>query len=1763
MDSLCNDNSFGPIVRPSCRGGFDFTLLFENAILTILPCSLIIVLGLGRLFNLRNSPRKVGNQASFAYKAVAICLLALFQLTLLIVWVYQRLHGDRVTIPAATVELVATIVLALLSHAEHLKNVRPSTILTLYLPLVVTLDIARDRTLWLMHLHLPIAVLFTVCLALKVAWVVLEAREKRNIILDKYSDINSEESAGILKRSFFGWLLPYIIHGAKREIAVEDLVELDGNLRSRYLHEAFQREWHRGKSPALVDPRKPNQLALSLLKIFKWRLLAGVLPRIGLLVFTIFQPIVIQKLIDYVSATHLPMGDATGVGLIGAVLLVYGGTALCTGVYYHTMYRLVVMIRGALISAIYEGALASHGSNENASSTLTLISADCDTIVLGLVDFHEVWASFAQIGVIMWLLARQVQWGAAAPLVLSLACVFASVLLFGRLSLYQKDWNAAIQVRLAATADMLGQMREVKFLGLSGFFTAFIQGLRVKELCISHKLRTLLVCITVIALTPMTLAPVITFIIFVAPKSTGSLVPSTAFSSLTMLSLLSQPINLLVQTAPGIAGALGCLDRIQIFLAVTRKKTNDPSDSTQIGSFSDESELQPMKTLNVNTAPLMEYVLHMSNSNLGWKKDSFVVRDLCISVSPGQSVAITGPVAGGKTTILKGILGETISAQGLIDCHGSSIAYCDQVPWLMNATIRQNIAGDHVSGLQRYKKVIKACQLEEDFMNLPDGEQTLVGSNGMKLSHGQKQRISLARTLMKRVDLALIDDVLSGLDKRTKTNVFHRVFGPHGLLKEDGSSCLLVTHDQTFLSSFDKVVALNSDGTIDHQGPIENHQSNEQCSGTSKEPSSNFRDVSDIQIQPNQQIVSTPSQDRQNGSDWTLYKYYANVCGNWNSLMYLAITVVLAFAYNFSSLWLDWWSSADSGTKESTTVKYLTVYSILGATTLGLIAVASWQLIVRMVSKSALQLHLLVLQQTMRAPVSFFASTDTGVMMNRFSEDMQLFDMGLPMAALNTTIFFNISVIQLIIVCASTRWMATMIPFCIGALYLLQSLYLRTSRQVRIIDIELRAPLYTQFLETLSGLVTIRCFKWQEAFSAHHEGLLDTSQRAFYMLYTIQRWLNLVLDLLVMGLAVMLAVFAVALHGKMSPGSVGLAITNITTFNYNLVSVIQAWTKVEMSLGALVRTREFLKNTPAEPGVDTVADLPPRWPERGEIAIENLVASHGADSPITIKNVSLTIKSSQKVGICGRTGSGKSSLVFSLCRGMHSHSGRILIDGIDLATVPPEEIRSRISTITQDPLLVKGTVRFNLNLSRSHTDAALLSACEMVGLGEFIQAHGGIDTDLSTLALSPGQKQLFCLARLLLNPAQIIILDEITSNVDNETDLKMREIIDKNFQRQTIISIAHRLDSILSYDKIAVLDKGKLLEFDSPDVLLSQKSHFADLLHHSSRFEDEDYRLELFVYWTKAKSKRLAMKDDNLRLNAPFCVRVFQRPKSNRLFAPTGWVNRTTFWVTVYERSVKSLTPSPMVSTSSNIKVPDQHGYGEASSSTAINEPTNITGELYTSKNPSAQNNHTESLVGKDTKYDLENIASLANMPAGQYVLGLINWARNTMPLTEVSLATEAEILKMHLFHDLRKLTQSVEQNIAFWMLLGTAYPVAKFLMSCSPSNAYTKDDRAKILQATAAAINAVYILANNQYEAQDSNRPDYIDVLQEICRQHPDDEYLTSLVKCAIEQLPEAPEAEQDEQSKAGLAERKAYPPVNEDDTYDHCDLSVSDCEV
>ncbi|KAF5580564.1 ABC transporter integral membrane type 1 [Fusarium subglutinans] len=1363
---VCNDNSLGPSVPLSCRGGFDFTLFFQDTILTIIPCTVTILLGVVRLCYLRDSPRKVRPRAGFGPKLIAFAILALLQLALLVLWAVQRLRPSRAALPAGGVELAATLVLGLVSHADHFKTLRPSTLICLYLPLTILLDISRVRTLWLLQLRLPLAPMLTACLCAKVVWLILEARQKQRIVLDGYCDVTEEEVAGILSRSVFGWLLPSIVSGSRKDILPKDLICLDAELRASQVHDAFQRQWR-----CCPDPQQPHILAWCLLQAFKWQLLRAVLPRLGLLAFTVLQPVIIEHLVEYVSLSDEPNHRARGLGLVAAVALVYGGIAIFTTVYYHSMYRFVAMVRGALICATYQAALASRlSTSDDSSPTLTLISADVDTTIFGLLETHEIWASFVQIGLVMWLLARQVHWGSTAPLVLSLSCVLASLSLFSRLGQKQKYWNESIQVRLGATADMLAHIREIKFLGLTGFFTNHIQGLRAKELETSQKLRRLLVGIVVISRITMTLAPVVTFIIYAAP-SNGSLLPPRAFSSLTMIGLLSEPINLLVQAAPGFAGSLGCLDRIQKFMA--------SSHPVSVVSGPSSSETIQLKD--------PELSLQMHKASFGWKAGHPVLRELSIKIPPRWSVAITGPVACGKSTLLKGILGETPWSSGRIDTYGRSIGYCDQSPWMLNATVRENICGEALPDLARYKRVLHACDLEEDLASLPEGEQTVVGSNAIKLSHGQKQRISLARTLMQKTDLVLVDDVLSGLDEQTKSKVLRQVFGPHGLLKEDGAALLLVTTDNRLLHLFDHVVFLTGLGTIDLQRPVKETEGDVIMHAQQREQRENKQvpppagagyGHEKIQEETEDPALAMPLLTSRKRGDWTLYSYYAAAAGWFNTLVYLVLVAILGVLYNFSTIWLSWWSSANA----------------TGSNT---------------------------------APLSFFSATDIGVLMNHFSEDMQLFDMSLPLAALNTTAFAAICIVQLVVICVSAHWLAATIPACLLTIYLIQRLYLRTSRQVRLLDIELRAPLYRQFLESMRGLVTIRCFHWQESFTNKHHVLLDDSQRAVYMLFCIQRWLALVLDLLVAGMAILLAVLTVTLTNSMSAGAVGLAISNITTFNSNLAAVVQAWTKLETSLGALVRTRTFMQQTPVEVGTGDRITLPPNWPQKGSIHIEDLVASYSPSSPVTLKKISLRIEPGQKVGICGRTGSGKSSLIFSLYRGMHIHSGRILIDDIDLATVPPEEIRMRLSTITQNPLLIRGSARFNLDFTGAQTDMELLDVCRRVGLDEYLLANGGLDAEMSSLTLSPGQTQLFCLARALLQPKQILVLDEVTSNVDHETDIRMRDLIDQEFRGCTIIAIAHRLDFISNYDRVVVLDDGELVEWGSPQTVLTERSLFA------------------------------------------------------------------------------------------------------------------------------------------------------------------------------------------------------------------------------------------------------------------------------------------------------------------------------------------------
>jgi len=338
---------------------------------------------------------------------------------------------------------------------------------------------------------------------------------------------------------------------------------------------------------------------------------------------------------------------------------------------------------------------------------------------------------------------------------------------------------------------------------------------------------------------------------------------------------------------------------------------------------------------------------------------------------------------------------------------------------------------------------------------------------------------------------------------------------------------------------------------------------------------------------------------------------------------------------------------------------------------------------------------------------------------------------------------------------------AVSFPVVLLALYTVQWFYLRTSRQLRLLDIEAKAPLYTLFEESLSGLSTIRAFGWQQTLEGKNRALLDRSQRPFYLLFAVQRWLTLVLDLIVAAVAVLLVVLVVQLRGTVNAGGVGLALLGVIQFSQNIKLLVTYWTMLETHIGSVARIRSFTETTASEDQPREKYLPPPEWPATGAIEIKNLTASYGSN--LVLKDLSLSIAAGDKIGICGRTGSGKTSLLMTLFRLVDLQSGSIFVDGIDIATVPRQQVRRRLSGVPQQPFLLKGSVRLNADPMGQADDKAILHALECAQLSRLVYDKGGLDADIDTLNLSSGQRQLLGLARALLRPSSILILDEATS----------------------------------------------------------------------------------------------------------------------------------------------------------------------------------------------------------------------------------------------------------------------------------------------------------------------------------------------------------------------------------------------------------------
>ncbi|KAK6836235.1 hypothetical protein PG987_006730 [Apiospora arundinis] len=910
--------------------------------------------------------------------------------------------------------------------------------------------------------------------------------------------------------------------------------------------------------------------------------------------------------------------------------------------------------------------------------------------------------------------------------------------------------------------------------------------------------------------------------------------------------VLAQPLIMILYAIPHGWSALSCFTRIQEFLneesrvdSRSRLSMDTPPDSPK-----EKEALQQITRISSGSHTRDPYI-RVEKASFAWSgSDNTVVKGLETHIGADCNLTIiVGPVGCGKSTLLKGLLSETSRTDGVVSVCSPEIAYCDQTAWVINGSIRDNIVGNSEFDESWYQSIIQGTALEVDLRQLPDGDSTIVGSKGIKLSGGQKARVSLARAIYARKSLALLDDILSGLDAVTEEHVFRKVFGRDGLFRRSGTMVILATHSVKRLPEANLILALNETGEIVEQGTFselnvpgsyihtlqvklqKEEQENEEVTET--DAGSVDEKTKEI-VEVEEKAEAEVDESRQIG-DWTIYKYYGHALGPMALFIWIFFLGSGQTFVGLGQVWINWWAEENDNGGRERTGYWLGLYAMFNC------------------------LEAILTMIAVGAPLRIFSETETGVLVN---PDIRLADMTLPQSMVNV-VFPNTDSMGMLVIGAMTinavPWIAIVFPPILAVLYFVQRFYLRTSRQLRLLEIEANAPLFSHFIESLNGLITIRSYGWVGDYVAKNMKLLDQSQIPSYHLQCIQRWLVFVLDMIVAGLVIVTMGLAVALRTKVNPGFLGIALIQLMTLSHELTGIVQSWTMLETSIGAITRIKDFAEKTPDESAPEEMDAPTADWPSRGTLKFENVFATYGTGKPAVLKDVSFIIQAGEKVGIVGRTGSGKSSTTLAILRMIDVSAGKLTLDDVDLTTIKGSVVRERVICLTQEAFIYPGSIRVNIDPLSQANDDDIASALQKVGLWTVLQtkavaaaaakdnkdkekekgnkntadaatthtySHSPseiLDTAMDTDFLSHGQRQLFCLARALLKSrSKVLILDEPTSSVDNQTDAQMQQVIREEFRGHTVVMIAHRLSSLIDFDKVAVLDNGRLVEFGPP-----------------------------------------------------------------------------------------------------------------------------------------------------------------------------------------------------------------------------------------------------------------------------------------------------------------------------------------------------------
>ncbi|BDD59487.1 hypothetical protein MAP00_004694 [Monascus purpureus] len=1399
---------------------------------------------------------------------------------------------------SSIITLASLGVIFAVQYYEHWRSRQPNGVVLFYWVFFIIAYAVKLRSLIIRKIHgisLPYFVTFNVSLGLAVLEFALEYMvPKKQSAYDALGDEDEcpYEYADIFSVLTFSWMTPLMKFGYKNFLTQDDLWNLRRRDTTRATADAFSHAWEHE-----LQKEKPS-LWVALFRAFGGSYFRAAVVKSGSDILAFVQPQLLRLLINFIDSyrSDNPQPVIRGVAIAIAMFLVSVSQTMCLHQYFQRAFDTGMRVKSSLTAVIYSKALRLSSEGRSAKTTgdivnhmavdqqrlsdltqfgLQLFSAPFQITLCMLSLYQLVGPSmFAGIGVMILMVPLN---GAIARIMKTLQVT----------QMRNKD------ARTRLMTEILNSMKSIK---LYAWNTAFMNKLNhIRNDLELNTLRKIGATQSIANFTWQStpfLVSCSTFTVFVLTRD-RPLTTEIVFPALTLFNLLTFPLSILPMVITSIIEASVAVKRLTDYFTAEELQSDAVVYEEPVAHVGDES-----------------VVIREASFTWNRYRQSRVLENINFSARKGELSCIVGRVGAGKSSLLQAILGDLWKLQGEVAVRGR-IAYVAQQPWVMNASVRENIVFGHRWDPHFYEQTIDACALRHDFKNLPDGDQTEVGERGISLSGGQKARLTLARAVYARADIYLLDDVLSAVDQHVGRHLINKVLGPNGIL--NGKTRILATNAITVLKEAD-FIGLLKERTLVEKGTYEqllamkgeianlirtatNESDDDESSLTDTDDSPGLTSPGDSPTtaeidNPESEISDTEAEEAEIGSlvpirsatdaqrrsstitlrrastaswngprrkladeenlktkqtqevsqqgkvKWSVYGEYAKNSNLVAVSIYLLALLAGQTAQVAGNFWLKNWSEANEVAGSNPNVgKFIGIYLAFGLGASALVVVQNLILWIFCSIEASRKLHERMAFAIFRSPMSFFETTPSGRILNRFSSDIYRVDEVI--ARTFNMLFANSAraLFTMIVIAISTPgFLLLIIP--LGYIYFsYQKYYLRTSRELKRLDSVTRSPIYAHFQESLGGVSTIRAYRQGNRFSLENEWRMDANLRAYFPSICANRWLAVRLEFIgsiIIFSSAGLAIASVATGSGLSAGMVGLAMSYALQITQSLNWIVRQTVEVETNIVSVERVLEYA-NLPSE-APDVIFKKRPNigWPAQGGVSFHHYSTRYRPGLDLVLKDINLDIKPREKIGVVGRTGAGKSSLTLALFRIIEPVSGSISIDGLNISTIGLFDLRSRLAIIPQDPALFEGTVRDNLDPRHVHDDTELWSVLDHARLKDHVASMDGqLDAMIAEGGsnLSQGQRQLVSLARALMTPSNILVLDEATAAVDVETDaLLQRTLRSSDFRDRTIITIAHRINTIIDSDRIIVLDKGRVVEFDTPAELIKRGGMFYELV---------------------------------------------------------------------------------------------------------------------------------------------------------------------------------------------------------------------------------------------------------------------------------------------------------------------------------------------